>query len=189
MRILFLFIGWLVAKSVQVKVHLKSKSMDANSTLSKGSIRADKGGDIAVGFSSVFWNTAWTRGQATHTLGIYCNPQHSALAAFPNSGYSDYQWWDLVSNADAMVLDDFPQTFRPIVHLVDDWFTNRKLGILFEAKVGNGNLMVCSVDMNKAMNTRPATAQFKQSILQYMASDAFIPTEQVDVEVIRGLLK
>ena len=49
--------------------------------------------------------------------------------------------------------------------------------------------MVCSVDMNKAMNTRPATAQFKQSILQYMASDAFIPTEQVDVEVIRGLLK
>ena len=158
-------------------------------SLPKGAVHADKGGDIAVGFSSVFWNTAWTRGQAPHTLGIFCNPKHPALAAFPNSGYSDYQWWDLVSNADAMVLDDFPQTFRPIVHLVDDWFTNRKLGILFEAKVGNGNFMVCSVDMNKAMNTRPATAQFKQSILQYMASDAFNPTEQVEVEVIRGLLK
>lgn len=158
-------------------------------SLPKGTVHADKGGDIAVGFSSVFWNTAWTKGQAPHTLGIFCNPKHPALAAFPNTGYSDYQWWDLVSNADAMVLDDFPQTFRPIVHLVDDWFKNRKLGILFEAKVGKGNLMVCSVDMNKAMNARPATAQFKQSILQYMASDAFNPTQQVEVEVIRGLLK
>ena len=27
-------------------------------SLLKGSIRADKGGDIAVGFFSVFWNTA-----------------------------------------------------------------------------------------------------------------------------------
>ena len=49
--------------------------------------------------------------------------------------------------------------------------------------------MVCSVDMNKAMNTRPATAQFKQSILQYMASDAFNPIKLVEVEEIRRLLK
>ena len=30
---------------------------------------ADKG-PIALGFSSIFWNTVWTNGQAPHSLGI-----------------------------------------------------------------------------------------------------------------------
>jgi hypothetical protein len=153
----------------------------------KGTILPEKGGDIPVGFSSIFWNTAWTRGQAPHTLGILCNPQHPALASFPNEGYSDYQWWELVSACDAMLLDDFPPGFRPVVHLIDDWFTNRKLGILFEAKVGEGRLMVCSADLNKDVSKRPAAAQFRQSLLEYMASDAFNPQQQVDARLIRGL--
>lgn len=155
--------------------------------LSRGKVLPQKGGDIAVGFSSIFWNTAWTRGQAPHTLGIYCEAKHPALASFPNKGYSDYQWWDVVSASDAMVLDDFPAGFRPIVHLVDDWFTNRKLGLLFEAKVGNGQLMVCSADLQNKLNERPAAAQFKQSILEYMSSDRFNPQNEVAVEVVKGL--
>jgi hypothetical protein len=153
----------------------------------KGTIRPEKGGNIPVGFSSIFWNTAWTRGQAPHTLGILCNPAHPALASFPNEGYSDYQWWELVSNCDAMLLDDFPPAFRPVVHLIDDWFTNRRLGILLEAKVGKGRLMVCSADLNKNLSKRPAAAQFRQSILEYMASDAFDPQQQIDARLIRGL--
>ncbi len=50
----------------------------------KGSLKADKGGDIAVGFSSIFWNTAWTGKQAPHTLGILCNPQTSCPGCFSN---------------------------------------------------------------------------------------------------------
>jgi hypothetical protein len=155
----------------------------------KGNIRPEKGGDIPVGFSSIFWNTAWTRGQAPHTLGILCNPQHPALASFPNEGYSDYQWWELVSDCDAMVLNDFPPDFRPVVHLIDDWFTNRKLGILFEAKVREGKLIVCSADLNKDLSERPAAAQFRQSILEYMASDTFNPEQQVDALLIIGLFR
>jgi hypothetical protein len=30
----------------------------------------DELGKVAIGFSSIFWNTAWTRGQPPHTLGI-----------------------------------------------------------------------------------------------------------------------
>ena len=37
----------------------------------------------------------------------------------------------------------YPKDFRPIVHIVDDWFTNRKLGMLYEARVGKGKLLVC----------------------------------------------
>ena len=49
--------------------------------LTYGTVPPEKGGDIVVGFSSIFWNTAWTRGQAPHTLGVYCDAKHPALAA------------------------------------------------------------------------------------------------------------
>lgn len=158
-----------------------------NVLLCNSRVRQEKGGDIQVGFSSIFWNTAWTRKQAPHTLGIYCDPKHPALASFPNEGYSDYQWWDIVSNCHAMVLDDFPADFRPVVHLIDDWFTNRKLGILFEAKIGKGNLLVCSIDLQKDPVKYPAIQQFKQSILEYISSDSFKPTKEIDPELVRQL--
>lgn len=157
--------------------------------LSPGSILPEKGGDIRVGFSSIFWNTAWTNKQPPHSLGILCDPKHPALAAFPTEGYSDYQWWDLVSNCNAMVLDDFPTDYRPVVHIIDDWFTNRKLGILLEGKVGNGKLMVCSADLQRDLDKRPAARQFRQSILQYMASDRFNPSPQIDPMLIKSLYK
>jgi hypothetical protein len=153
----------------------------------KGSIRPEKGGSIRTGFSSIFWNTAWTRGQAPHTLGIYCDPGHPALASFPNEGFSDYQWWDIVSACDAIDLCDFPADFRPVVHLIDDWFKNRKTGILFEAKVGNGKLVVCSADLHTRLAHRPSAAQFRQSLLEYMASDRFNPRTEIDVETVKRL--
>ena len=155
--------------------------------LAPGSILPEKGGNISVGFSSIFWNTAWTRKQAPHTLGILCDPEHPALAAFPTEKYSDYQWWDLVSRCNAMVLDDFPADYRPVVHLIDDWFTNRKLGILLEGKVGNGKLMVCSADLQTDLEKRPAARQFRQSILQYMASDRFNPAASLDTDQVKAL--
>src|ERR1019366_10469401 len=46
-------------------------------------------GGVALGFSSIFWNTAWTEGQAPHTLGVLCDPRHPALAAFPTDSHSN----------------------------------------------------------------------------------------------------
>ncbi|MDR1895589.1 MAG: hypothetical protein LBR10_02225, partial [Prevotellaceae bacterium] len=80
-----------------------------------------------------------------------------------------------------------PADFRPIVHLIDDWFTNRKLGILFEAKVGKGKLMVCSADLQTDLASRPAAAQFRQSLLEYMASDKFNPTKEIHPAIIGNL--
>ncbi|MEA4917685.1 sugar-binding domain-containing protein [Proteiniphilum sp.] len=153
----------------------------------KGKVSPKKGGEIEVGFTSIFWNTAWTHNQAPHTLGVLCNPKHPALALFPNQGYSDYQWWDIVSDCNAMVMDDFPADFRPVVSLIDDWFKNRRLGLLFEAKVGKGKLMVCSSSLERDPIQYPAAAQFRQSILEYMSSDKFNPQKELQPELIRGL--
>lgn len=155
--------------------------------LPKNALKPEKGGDIAVGFSSIFWNTSWTRGQAPHELGIYCDPAHPALAAFPNAGHSDYQWWDIVTHCQAMVMDDFPASYRPVIHLIDDWFKNRKLGILFETKVGEGKMMVCSIDFTKQPMC-PATRQLKHSIESYMASADFSPDTELDRTLIKSLM-
>ena len=152
--------------------------------LTYGTVPPEKGRNIPVGFSSIFWNTAWTRGQAPHTLGICCDEKHPALAAFPNEGVSDYQWWDLLSRCDAMCLDAYSKDLRPIVYLIDDWFTNRKLGMLFEARVGKGKLLVCSADLQHDLETRPAAAQFRQSLLEYMASDRFAPVQELEAAVL-----
>lgn len=180
---------YITSKLDQKAVAELEKGKNVLLTLPKGAVLDEKGGNIAVGFSAIFWNTAWTRKQAPHVLGVYCDPKHPALAAFPNDGYSNYQWWELVSDCNAMVLDDFPADFRPVVHLIDDWFTNRKLGVLFEAKVGSGKLMVCSADLQKDLNKRPAIAQFRQSILEYMASAQFNPQQTTTVDLVQSLLK
>jgi hypothetical protein len=152
-------------------------------------LKPEKGGNIAVGFSSIFWNTAWTRKQAPHTLGICCDPAHPALAAFPNEGYSDFQWWDIVTGSAPLLMDGFPVSHRPIVYLIDDWFTNRRLGLLFEAKVGKGKLMVCGADLTRDPDKRPAARQFRRSLEQYMSSDKFNPSQELQPELIKELFR
>jgi len=157
-------------------------------SLKKGSVKENKGGDVQVGFSSIFWNTAWTQGQAPTELGIYCDPSHPAFRHFPTDYHTDYQWWEIVSQADAVWLDEFPQEYRPIVYIIDDWFTNRKLGLLFEAKVGSGKLLVCSADLHTDINNRKAARQFKYSLIEYMKSDQFDPGATIGMNKIREFL-
>ncbi|HUU19429.1 MAG TPA: hypothetical protein VMW72_19930 [Sedimentisphaerales bacterium] len=145
--------------------------------------------DIPAGFTSIFWNTAWTSNQPPHTLGILCNPKHPALAQFPTDFHSNWQWWDLVTKSRFMVLDKFAPRLRPIVQVIDDWNTNRKLGLLFEAKLDRGKLLVCSIDLRSNLNTRPVARQMLYSLLRYMESDNFNPEESSNIKLIKDLLK
>jgi hypothetical protein len=157
-------------------------------TLKKGSVRKDKGGDIAVGFSSIFWNTAWTHGQPPHTLGILCNPQHPALEYFPTDYYSSWQWWDAMSHSDAIILDSVAKNLKPIVRVIDDWVTARPLGLLFECSIGKGKLIVSSIDLLSNADQRPEAKQLLYSIEKYMNSHRFNPSIKVDASKIKDLL-
>jgi hypothetical protein len=86
-------------------------------------------------------------------------------------------------------MDDFPASHRPIVYLIDDWFTNRRLGLLFEAKVGKGKLMVCGADLTRDPDKRSAARQFRRSLEQYMSSDKFNPSQELQPELIKELFR
>ena len=150
-------------------------------------VPGDRHGQVQLGFSNIFWNTAWTKRQAPHTLGILCDPQHPALAAFPTEYHSNWQWWYLVRHAGAMILDDLPTDLHPIVQVIDDWFTNRKLGLVFEARVGKGKLLVSSIDLVRDDN--PVSRQLLASLQHYVASENFHPTVELKAEQLRGLME
>ena len=151
-------------------------------------VKGDKLGKVALGFSIIFWNTAWTRREPPTTLGILCDPKHPAMAEFPTDFHSNWQWWYLISQAGAMILDDLPKELRPTVQVIDDWVTNRKLGLVFEAKMGAGKLLVCSIDLRKDPEHNPVARQMLHSLLRYMNSSSFKPAVALSPAEVSSLM-
>ncbi|MDP4222029.1 MAG: beta-galactosidase, partial [Bacteroidota bacterium] len=130
-----------------------------------GKVAKNKGAQVGIGFSSIFWNTAWTGNQPPHTLGILCDPEHPIFRDFPTEYHSNWQWWDPIAHSQAMILDGFPADLKPLVQPIDTWFENRRLALVFESKTGGGKLMVCSIDMKGLNDERIVSKQLLKSML------------------------
>jgi len=130
----------------------------------------------------VFWNRlmgpGWSR-----MLGIWCDTNHPALAGFPTEANCDWQWTEIIKTR-AINLDKLPRELSPIVSAIDDWNRNWKLGLIFEAKVGQGKLLVTSFDLNAES---PVAKQLRRSLLDYAASERFQPKAEIAAADIRGL--
>ena len=155
--------------------------------LNFGKIGKEKGAQVAIGFSSIFWNTAWTKNQAPHTLGILCDPKHPVFGDFPTEFHSNWQWWDPVSHSQAMILNGFPAKLKPLIQPIDTWFENRRLALAFEAKTSGGKLMVCSIDLKTISEVRLVSKQLLISVLNYMNSNTFNPQIEVEISKIKEL--
>ncbi len=135
----------------------------------------------------VFWtrymNPAWGR-----MLGLWIDKKHAALAQFPTDSFSDWQWTEIVKNARVINLDRLPKTLSPIVQPIDDWNRNYKLGMIFEAKVGRGKLLVSSADLENNLDERIVARQLRKSILDYMSSAKFNPQVPLAPENFRTVL-
>lgn len=137
-------------------------------------------------FLPVFWSPVHFPNQAG-TMGILCNPAHPALTDFPTDMHSDWQWWDLVKNSKTLVLDSLPPV-RPIVEVVDNFLKNRRLATVFEARVGNGSLLLVTHDISGDLGTRPAARALRHSLLNYMHSPAFAPECNISATHIDALI-
>jgi len=134
----------------------------------------------------VFWNRlmnpAWGR-----MLGMWIDNKHPALNQFPTENYNGWQWTEIVRGARAVNLDNLPRDLQPIVQPIDDWNRNYKLGLLIEARVGRGKLMVASADLESDLDKRIAVRQLRRSLLSYMASPEFDPKSTLTPEQIESL--
>jgi len=146
-----------------------------------------KGKEVEMHFLPVFWNTSWFKMRPPHVTGMLIQKDHKAFSDFPTSYHSQLQWWDIQHKSQVMNLEDFPSSFRPIVQPIDTWFVSRRLGLIFEAKVGEGKIVVSSADLQENLQGKPASSQLFYSILNYMESDNFNPKDKLSLEVIKDI--
>ncbi|MBI2302911.1 MAG: hypothetical protein HYU66_28730, partial [Armatimonadetes bacterium] len=139
-----------------------------------------------LGFTTVFWGPVMFPNQPG-TMGLMYDPKHPALAAFPSDGYTDWQWYDVLQRARAIVLTDLPRELRPLVQVVDNFVRNDKLALAFECRVGEGRLLVCAADLDHNLASRPAARQLRSSLLAYAASDRFAPDTALTDEQLETL--
>jgi hypothetical protein len=143
----------------------------------------------AVGrFTTVFWSPVHFPDQPG-SMGLLCDAGSAAFNNFPTDVYTNWQWWDLVTRSKTVVVNDIYQNITPLVSVVDNFYKNRRLADVFEAKVGNGKLIFCSMDISADLEKRPAARQLRYSLLQYAASKRFAPVKTLDENDLRNLVK
>ncbi|MFI1772929.1 sugar-binding domain-containing protein [Thalassobellus citreus] len=151
--------------------------------------KIENGKDIIQYQTPVFWNTSWFKMRPPHTTGILLKDKHPVFNDFPTDYYGDLQWWEIANRQQIMNLENFPANFRPIVQPIDTWFLNRRLAMLFEAHVGEGKLMVCSINLDEINDNQLVAKQLYKSIINYMNSNDFKPNDTISLDIINELFE
>ena len=147
------------------------------------------GNDVKQTYLPVFWNTSWFKMRPPHTTGAYIMNNHPIFKDFITDSWQNINWWELVNKAQVMNLQEFPEEYQPIYQPIDTWHVSRKLGMIVEANVLKGKLLMTTFDINNNLNKRIVARQLRKSILEYMSSNEFKPEITLDIKVIRDLFE
>ncbi len=168
--------------------------------ISKALVRFNEGGKVLLtadklgpvknriyaSFGPVFWSATWFTGQQTEVSGAVVQNQHPALKLFPTQESIDWQWKDICRGGRGFVLNNLPKDYFPIVQPVNDYHYGNKLGTVFEFKSpAGGKMLICGYNITDGLDKRPATRQFKKSLLNYMETADFQPRQEVAEDWLR----
>jgi len=140
-------------------------------------------------FKPVFWSPIWFKWDPA-TMGILVNPDHPIFSQFPTDFYSNWQWDSLIEGSQSVILDESPLAYRPLVQVIDNFARNHRLGTVFEARVGEGRLLVCTLNLSRDKESAQTVEQleFLRSLYAYAASETFAPRQELSVEVLDKIL-
>lgn len=143
------------------------------------------GRDVVQHYLPVFWNTSWFKMRPPHTTGAYIDSQHPLFKyGFPTDDWSNLNWWELLNRAQVMNLMELPADYQPPIQPIDTWHVSRKLGMLIEANVLKGKLLMTTMDIDSHLDRRVVARQMRHAIFNYMQSDDFQPTLTLEPKVI-----
>nr|WP_319400759.1 sugar-binding domain-containing protein [uncultured Carboxylicivirga sp.] len=134
-------------------------------------------------FVPVFWSPVHFPNQPG-SMGLLIDNKNAAFKSFPTEYYTNWQWWDLCKKSKSLNVEDV--NAKPIVTVVDNFFKNRDLSNLFEAKVGKGTLVFSGIDLNSDLNNRITAKALLNSILNYMRSPEFKPENKVTFDQLKS---
>jgi len=131
--------------------------------------------------------TSFRIGLAGRTSGHYATiikPGHPALEGMPHEGFCGWQFRRLMQNGAAVQLEA-GVPFDPIIEVASSDKYLIRQAMLFEYKVGEGRLLVCSFAFNA---NDPAAAWLKARLEAYAASDAFQPAQTLTPDQLRAVI-
>ena len=150
--------------------------------------RADLAAPIDARFIPVFWSPLHFPDQPG-TLGATIDPEHPVFASFPTDTHTNWQWWELFSTSCAMDLDGLSNKPAMPLRFVDKYNRNALPAALWEAKDGTGKLFVCTLDITSDLENRHAARQLRRSVFEYLGSDRFQPSTNLDPAALDSLFK
>jgi Glycosyl hydrolases family 2, TIM barrel domain/Glycosyl hydrolases family 2 len=149
-----------------------------------------------------FKGIIWDRG---HNCGGFFR-DHPITEMFPNEKFVDWQLYHLIEDSEKIDLDDFPVRVEPIIEGVDKAvrdrfdvnifnlsefqyeYTMRKFAYLFELNVGKGRLLVTGMNFKGIETDKPEVCWMFESIISYMQSDKFKPSQTIVVNELSDYL-
>ncbi len=145
------------------------------------------GSAISGKFFPVFWSPVHFT--SNNPCGIHVKDGHPVFNQFPTAAYASYQWKDLLEHSSTLCLDDPASDLEPIVQVIPNFYHNRKMANMLECRVGQGKLVLCSIDLATRLEERAAARQLRNSILNYMSSDQFQPESELTFGQLHQLLR
>lgn len=120
-------------------------------------------------------------------------PDSAALGDFPNDGFADLQFEDLLNGASPLPVDGWPIQLTPILGVIrtTSGFLSKQKGLshaayIFEVQAHGGKLLVTSPGLwNHYDEDHPAAIYLFDRLLRYATSDRFAPVVQLSDELLQ----
>lgn len=143
---------------------------------------------VAGRFIPVFWSPLHFPNQPG-TLGATIDTEHPLWRNFPTDTHTNWQWWELTANSVAVDLTGLSHRLSAPFRFVDKYNRNARPAGIFEARVGIGQLLVCTLDVEaQGLAGRGIVArQLNRALQQYIGSSDFSPTESLSQDELSSL--
>jgi hypothetical protein len=138
-------------------------------------------------FIPVFWSPLHFPDQPG-TLGATIDSTHPLWRQFPTSTHTDWQWWELTAKSIAVDLEGLDPAIAKPFRFVDKYNRNAMPSAIFEAMVGPGKLLVCTLDVESELETRIAARQLRRALFDYAASAGFEPRGRLTPDQLAALI-
>lgn len=111
---------------------------------------------------------------------------HPIMREFPHEGFCDWQFAPMFHDGGAVQFNDLDIEFKPIIEIVSTYKLIRKQAALFELRVGNGGLIVCTLNLK---TNDPAAEVLTERIKEYASSELFKPETELAPEKLIDIMR
>ncbi len=135
-------------------------------------------------FRATFWSPVFF--DTDRTSSLWCDASHHVFDKFPTDEFVDFQWKEPMDGSVSVELSKLPDGFDVLLEPIPNFCTNIQRTPLFEAKVGNMDILFCGFDFSA---DDPANTALKNSICEYVLSPDFSPEQKLDPEQFTNIFK